>query len=100
MTKEIRSFLFHSRVQLNFEKLILLSFIRIVLGIIAASFVLGIIAVSYFYKFVGFQMRSYNIRKIYFPNVVILQKTNSDRPHELTRLLERRQEYSRNAENG
>ena len=48
MTKEIRSFLFHSRVQLNFEKLILLGFIRIVLGIIAALFVLGIIAVSYF----------------------------------------------------
>ena len=47
MTKEIRSFLFHSRVQLNFEKLILLGFIRIVLGIIAASFVLGIIAASY-----------------------------------------------------
>ena len=44
MTKEIRSFLFHSRVQLNFEKLILLGFIRIVLGIIAALFVLGIIA--------------------------------------------------------
>ena len=41
MTKEIRSFLFHSRVQLNFEKLILLGFIRIVLGIIAALFVLG-----------------------------------------------------------
>ena len=48
MTKEIRSFLFHSRVQLNFEKLILLGFIRIVLGIIAALFVLGIIAASYF----------------------------------------------------
>lgn len=48
MTKEIRSFLFHSRVQLNFEKLILLGFIRIVLGIIAALFVLGIIAVLYF----------------------------------------------------
>mgnify|MGYP007016512427 FL=1 len=48
MTKEIRSFLFHSRVQLNFEKLILHGFIRIVLGIIAALFVLGIIAVSYF----------------------------------------------------
>ena len=41
MTKEIRSFLFHSRVQLNFEKLILLGFIRIVLGIIAVLFVLG-----------------------------------------------------------
>lgn len=58
MTKEIRSFLFHSRVQLNFEKLILLGFIRIVLGIIAALFVLGIIAVSYFisslvFKFEG-----------------------------------------------
>ena len=38
MTKEIRSFLFHSRVQLNFEKLMLLGFIRIVLGIIAASY--------------------------------------------------------------
>ena len=38
MTKEIRSFLFHSRVQLNFEKLILLGFIRIVLGIIAALY--------------------------------------------------------------
>lgn len=38
MTKEIRSFLFHSRVQLNFEKLILLGFIRIVLGIIAVSY--------------------------------------------------------------
>lgn len=48
MTKEIRSFLFHSRVQLNLEKLILLGFIRIVLGIIAALFVLEIIAVSYF----------------------------------------------------
>ena len=48
MTKEIRSFLFHSRVQLNFEKLILLGFICIVLGIIAVLFVLGIIAVSYF----------------------------------------------------
>lgn len=48
MTKEIRSFLFHSRVQLNFEKLILLGFIHIVLGIIAALFVLGIIGVSYF----------------------------------------------------
>lgn len=47
MTKEIRSFLFHSRVQLNFEKLILLGLIRIVLGIIAVLFVLGIIAVSY-----------------------------------------------------
>lgn len=38
MTKEIRSFLFHSRVRLNFEKLILLGFIRIVLGIIAVSY--------------------------------------------------------------
>lgn len=38
MTKEIRSFLFHSRVQLNFEKLMLLGFIRIVLGIIAVSY--------------------------------------------------------------
>ena len=38
MTKEIRSFLFHSRVQLNFEKLILLGLIRIVLGIIAVSY--------------------------------------------------------------
>lgn len=38
MTKEIRSFLFHSRVQLNFEKLILLGFIRIVLGIIAVLY--------------------------------------------------------------
>ena len=73
MTKEIRSFLFHSRVQLNFEKLILLGFIRIVLGIIAALFVLGIIAVSYFisslefrrvlFRSVGFQMRRYNILK-------------------------------------
>ncbi len=99
MTKEIRSFLFHSRVQLNFEELILLGFIRIVLGIIAVLFVLGIIGVSY-YKFVGFQMRRYNILKICCPNVVILQKANSDRQHELTRLLERRQEYSRNAENG
>lgn len=38
MTKEIRSFLFHSRVQLNFVKLIFLGFIRIVLGIIAVSY--------------------------------------------------------------
>ena len=69
MTKEIRSFLFHSRVQLNFEKLILLGFIRIVLGIIAALFVLGIIAVSYFisslvFKCVVTTFEKYTVRML------------------------------------
>lgn len=69
MTKEIRSFLFHSRVQLNFEKLILLGFIRIVLGIIAALFVLGIIAVLYFisslvFKCEGITFEKYAVRML------------------------------------
>lgn len=66
MTKEIRSFLFHSRVQLNFEKLILLSFIRIVLGIIAVSFVLGIIAVSYFISSLVFKCEVTTFEKYTF----------------------------------
>ena len=66
MTKEIRSFLFHSRVQLNFEKLILLGFIRIVLGIIAALFVLEIIAVSYFISSLVFKCEGITFEKYTF----------------------------------
>lgn len=66
MTKEIRSFLFHSRVQLNFEKLILLGFIRIVLGIIAVLFVLGIIAVSYFISSLVFKCEVTTFEKYAF----------------------------------
>lgn len=66
MTKEIRSFLFRSRVQLNFEKLILLGFIRIVLGIIAALFVLEIIAVSYFISSLVFKCEGITFEKYTF----------------------------------
>lgn len=66
MTKEIRSFLFHSRMQLNFEKLILLGFIRIVLGIIAALFVLGIIAASYFISSLVFKCEVTTFEKFTF----------------------------------
>lgn len=66
MTKEIRSFLFHSRVQLNLEKLILLGFIRIVLGIIAALFVLEIIAVSYFISSLVFKCEGITFEKYTF----------------------------------
>lgn len=58
MTKEIRSFLFHSRVQLNFEKLMLLGFIRIVLGIIAVSYIIS----SLVFKCEGITFEKYAVR--------------------------------------
>lgn len=60
MTKEIRSFLFHSRVQLNFEKLILLGFIRIVLGIIAVLYFIS----SLVFKCVVATFEKYAVRML------------------------------------
>ncbi len=60
MTKEIRSFLFHSRVQLNFEKLILLGFIRIVLGIIAVLYFIS----SLVFKCVVTTFEKYAVRML------------------------------------
>lgn len=49
-----------------FEKLILLGFIRIVLGIIAALFVLGIIAAAYFISSLVFKCEGITFEKYTF----------------------------------